>query len=87
VKGISGIRKKRKIVDLMLDYNSKNSSQPGWGRTKKSLLVEWNSHNLGYRVASYLGMNPKTIERLKHTDFNNADEGLQYWDFARKFLK
>ena len=78
---ISNKKQQSEIIDIMIDYNTNNPSNPGWNRTKESLLKEWEIHNTVYALGFY----------RSHTadcDFNNADEGQGYIDFfVKRVLK
>ena len=72
---IKNRRQQGEICQLMLDYNAANPVNPEWSRTKDSLVEEWRLHNLAYSF-NY------QRERTRDCDFNNADEGVQFLDFA-----
>lgn len=54
------------VIDILLLYEKENDTL--WERSKPSMEAEWSWHNLAY-IAGY------EVERAKHVDFNNADEG------------
>ncbi len=62
------------IVQIMQQYNLNNPVTPAWSRSTKSLIEEWQLHNLAY---SFGVMRKSTA----HCDFNNDDEGKRLWDF------
>lgn len=64
---------KREIAELMLKFD-RESGKKRWKRTLKSLVTEWNIHNFAYRL----------FYKRSHSadcDFNNADEGKNFFDF------
>ena len=65
----------RQIARLMLQYNEVNPTGKAWKRTEDSIVDEWNLHNFAYswRIKR---------ERTADCDFNNADEGMGFWDFV-----
>ena len=65
----------KEIAQLMLDYNTLNPVSPAWSRTLDSLVEEWRLHNLAYNLGY-------KRERTGDCDFNNADEGMGFWDFV-----
>ncbi len=72
---ITKTKQQKEIAQLMLNYNTSNPVEPVWSRTLDSLVEEWKLHNfacnLGYKQ-----------ERTGDCDFNNADEGMGFWDFV-----
>jgi len=68
-------RKREGIVDVLLEYS--NNHIPNWGRTKKSLLIEWNAHSLFAPFS----------KRAMHIDFDRNEEGRGYVYFLKKAIK
>ena len=58
----------------MIDFKSENPVDPAWNRSIKSIVAEWRFHNLAYSIGY-------KIERTADTDFNNNDEGKNFFDF------
>lgn len=70
------------ICQIMIGYNTNNPVEPAWNRTVHSMLIEWEAHNDGYSARLVIGIfKENAAERLRHVDFDNAAEGLEYWDF------
>lgn len=72
---ITKTKLQKEIAQLMLDYNTSNPVNPTWSRTLDSLVKEWKLHNFAYNLGY-------KRERTGDCDFNNADEGMGFWDFA-----
>ena len=64
----------REIAQLMIDYNAAHPVDPAWSRTLDSIVNEWIFHNLAYAMMY-------KRERTGDCDFNNADEGKDFWDY------
>jgi hypothetical protein len=71
---ITKTKQQKEIAQLMLDYNASNPVKPAWSRTLNSLVEEWKLHNWAYSWWI-------KRERTADCDFNNADEGMGFWDF------
>ena len=74
---INKVSQQKEIAQLMLDYNASNPVNPAWSRTLDSLVTEWTCHNVAY-LLHY------KRHRTGDCDFNNADEGMSFWDFIRR---
>lgn len=74
---ISKKKQQKKIIQLMQNYNELHPVLPAWSRTDESLLTEWKFHNIAYDLRI-------KRERTADTDFNNGDEGKDFWDFVEK---
>ena len=62
------------IAKVMLDFGSQYA--PEWKRTEGSIVTEWKEHNrYAYFSAS-----------AKHTDFDNAEEGMGFLGFLGKAI-
>ena len=72
---ITKTKQQKEIAQLMLDYNTSNPVNPAWSRTLDSLVEEWKLHNFAYSLGY-------KQERTGDCDFNNADEGMGFWDFV-----
>ena len=72
---ITKTQQQKKIAQVMLDYNTSNPVEPAWSRTLDSLVEEWKLHNFAYSWGI-------KRERTADCDFNNADEGMGFWDFV-----
>ena len=76
---ITSRKEQEEIVDLIIEYD-KNYDSPvsvKWGRTRDSLLIEWDAHNKINNMNSH--------ERLKHVDFDHNSENYgthDYWWIA-----
>ena len=82
---ISDSNQQKQICQIMIDYNTDNPVEPAWNRTVDSMLIEWRAHNDGYAARFVIGFfKDNAAERLRHVDFDNQAEGLEYWDYLRK---
>lgn len=72
---ITKTKQQKEIAQLMLNYNTSNPVEPVWSRTLDSLVEEWKLHNFAYNLGY-------KQERTGDCDFNNADEGMGFWDFV-----
>ena len=65
---------KLEIIKILIKYESGNPSNHTWGRTEKSMLKEWEIHNVVYNA---------NISRTStaHTDFDCKQEGWSYFDY------
>ena len=72
---ITKTKQQKEIAQIMLDYNTSNPVEPAWSRTLDSLVEEWKLHNFAYSWGI-------KRERTADCDFNNADEGMGFWDFV-----
>lgn len=70
------IKKKyqKEIAQIMYNYNVENPVSPEWNRTVDSMVKEWGFHNFAYNLGY-------KQDRTADTDFNNNDEGKNFWDF------
>ena len=68
---------KAAIIDTMIEYDREYPTSESWNRTKKSLLFEWNIHNIGYRLLGY--------QRARSTDFDRNEEGWTVIKYYEKF--
>jgi hypothetical protein len=66
------------IICTMLKYDREYPTNPPWGRTEKSLGIEWRLHNLAHRALGY--------EAARSTDFDFKEEGWGIFDYIRKWL-
>ena len=71
---ISNKKYKKEIAQIMIDFNSENPVDPAWNRSINSIVDEWRFHNFAYSIGY-------KIERTADTDFNNNDEGKNFFDF------
>lgn len=60
----------RKIIDIILNYNEKYPTN-NWIRSKESMYIEWNIHNMLYKLNIYKS---HTIS----VDFEDKEEKLFY---------
>ena len=65
----------KEIAQLMIDYNLANPVNPEWSRSLDSLVEEWKLHNFAYMFFINRGS-------TADCDFNNAAEGMGFWDFV-----
>ena len=72
---ITKTKQQKEIAQIMLDYNTSNPVEPAWSRTLDSLVKEWKLHNFAHSWGI-------KRERTADCDFNNADEGMGFWDFV-----
>ena len=72
---ITKTKQQKEIAQIMLDYNTSNPVEPAWSRTLDSLVEEWELHNFAYSWGI-------KRNRTADCDFNNADEGMGFWDFV-----
>lgn len=72
---ITKTKEQKEIAQLMINYNTSNPVEPVWSRTLDSLVEEWKLHNFAYNLGY-------KQERTGDCDFNNADEGMGFWDFV-----
>ena len=71
---VKGERRKREILQAILDYDARTPSDPPWRRSMDSLLREWNLHNLAFILHVYR-------RSARHVDLDNRDEGKGYAHF------
>ena len=82
---ISDKKQQEQICQILYVYNKDNPVDPAWYRTVDSMLIEWKAHNDGYSCRLVIGMfKENASERLRHVDFDNEAEELEYWDFLKK---
>ncbi len=77
---ITNNKHQKEIAQIMLNYNDDNLVNPAWSRTLKSIVQEWDYHNYAY------SFNVKR-DRTAHTDFNNADEGKNIFDYIWRAIQ
>ena len=75
---ITNPQQREAIVDVMILYDQEHPSDPAWGRTKDSLLNEWEIHNFGAAFGYQAAID---------TDFDHNEEGFTLIDYVKKFLK
>lgn len=64
----------KQIAELMIAYDADNPTAVPWNRTVKSLVTEWDVHNIAYNCHFMR-------DHTQSTDFNTQDEGKGLWDF------
>lgn len=67
---INNIFEMAQIIDIILEYNKNNPSNPLWIRSKSSLINEWLAHN-GLYMIDFEG---KYISHTEDVDFENNEE-------------
>jgi hypothetical protein len=71
---ITNVVEQNQILDILDEYIENTPSTYPWIRTRNSLLVEWDVHNDVY-------MRGFAREKTRHVDFNNLDEGKDYYEY------
>lgn len=64
---ITNLATQKKIIDIILNYNTSYPSSTTWTRSKQSLLFEWHIHNLAYAFCY-------ERNRTADVDFENKEE-------------
>lgn len=67
---------RREICQYLILYCAANqgNGEYAWKRTVDSMETEWKAHNDLYMLYNN--------DRCRHVDFDNADEGVSYWEFV-----
>ena len=70
---------RREVLQCMLEYDEDFDTP--WERSMDSLLEEWEDHMI---LGGNLMFGLISFDRSANIDFDNAEEGKDFWYFAQK---
>ena len=71
----------QEIVTVLFEYEKSN--QTGWTRTVDSMMIEWEVHNIGYKITNLIPVE-SWYRSCCDVNFDSESEGLSSWEMIIK---